>query len=279
MATEIAPGIFITEHQVADGKNGIIFGERAVLAIDAGTYPEEGQVMADFIRSRGREPDRMALTHGHPDHVLGSGVFIGAEVIAHTLCVAEIERLLPAMAQRINLSSQEVAARIAWPTLTFSGELRLDLGGKRVRLFPTPGHSQDGISVYVEEDRVLIAGDAVVTGIVPAIGAGDSRILEATLHKLLALDIEVIVPGHGEVVRGADQVGDWLQWIIGYLSGVRAFVKDALDRSLAPQDIAHQVDYDAFIGNRLPRERHNMPKRHIDTVNKIIEELLQGGNA
>ena len=274
MATEIAPGIFITEHQVADGKNGIIFGERAVLAIDAGTYPEEGQIMADFIRSQGRTPDRLVLTHGHPDHVLGSQVFIGAEVIAHTLCPVEINRILPSMAKRIKVSPAEARSRIAWPTMTFTDELHIDLGDKRVRLFPTPGHSQDGISVYLEDERLLIAGDAVVTSIVPAIGAGDSRGLEATLRNLLTMDIEVMVPGHGDVVRGPEAIQGWCHWIIGYLSGVRAAVQEALARDVAPDDVVDLVDYDRFIGDRLPKDRHKMPNRHRDSVTKIVQEEL-----
>lgn len=91
--------------------------------------------------------------------------------------------------------------QITWPTITFADELYLDLGDKHLHLFPTPGHSQDSISIYVEEEKLLIAGDSVVIGIVPAIGDGNSVVLEASLRKLAALDIEVMIPGgHGAVV-------------------------------------------------------------------------------
>ena len=39
--------------------------------------------MAEFIVQHGRSPDRLALTHAHGDHLLGSAAFRGAEVIAH----------------------------------------------------------------------------------------------------------------------------------------------------------------------------------------------------
>lgn len=275
MATEIAPGIFTTDHQVADGKNAIVFGARRALAIDTGTYPEEGQEMIDFIRTQGREPDLLVLTHGHGDHVLGSAPFKDAEVIAHDLCAAEMRRLLPSVAERKNISFEDLSAQIAWPTITFTDELTLDLGDKTVWLFPTPGHSQDGISVYVREDKLLVAGDSVVTSIVPAIGNGDSRVLQSSLAKLMTLDIEMMVPGHGKVIRGRAQVQDWLHWLIGYLGRVRAFVQDALTDGLAPEAIADAVDYETFIGNRLLRDKHKMPRRHQDTVNKIIQEELE----
>jgi len=133
----------------------------------------------------------------------------------------------------------------------------------------------DGISVYVREDKLLVAGDAVVTSIVPAIGSGDSRTLQASLARLMALDIAVIIPGHGEVVHGRPQVQDCLAWLIAYLDRVRAAVQDALARGAAPDEVIALVDYDKFIGERLPKDRHNMPNRHRDSVRKIVEEELQ----
>jgi glyoxylase-like metal-dependent hydrolase (beta-lactamase superfamily II) len=75
--TEVLPGLYTSDHQVAEGKNAIILGERGALAVDVGTYPEEGQIMADFIRSQGYTPNRVILTHGHGDHVLGGAAFAG----------------------------------------------------------------------------------------------------------------------------------------------------------------------------------------------------------
>ena len=274
MISEIAPGIFVADHKVAEGKNGILLTNRGAVAIDTGTYPHEGQEMVQFIEQQGYAPNRLIYTHGHGDHVLGSLPFIGAEVISHRLTPLEIKRLLPKWTEMYGVSATKLAARIAQPTITYSDELDLDLGNKRLRLFPTPGHSQDGVSVYVEQDRLLFAGDSVVTAIVPAIGDGDSHILETTLHDLLTLDIEIMVPGHGQVVYGQTQVQNWLQWIIDYLSGVRAAVNLALEAGTSADDVAQQLDYDAFVGQRLAQDKHNMPMRHRNTVAKIIAEEL-----
>lgn len=272
MITEIIPGVYAVDHAVAEGKNAIVVGQRAVWAIDAGTQPREGQEMADFIRGLGREPERLIYTHGHGDHALGSRAFQGAEVVAHELMPVECRRLLPILAQRTGADVDELVGQIAWPTITFSHELRLDLGDRRLRLFPTPGHSQDGISVLLEEEKLLIAGDAVVTGIVPAIGDGDSRVLEATLDRLAGMEIETLIPGHGPVVRGREEVQGWLGWLAGYLRGVRAAVSGGLQAGLSPEEAAGQVDYAIFVGDRLPADRHNMPGRHFNTARKIAQE-------
>ena len=272
MFAEISSGVYSARHQVAEGKNAIVFGMRGALAIDGGTLPEEGQAMADFIRDKGCAVDRLALTHGHADHVLGAGPLAGGEVYAHVKTPGVIRRQIPGWAKRQNRSEQEVAADLVWPTVLYKDELRIDLGGKTVWFFPTPGHSEDGVSALVEEDKLLIGGDAVVTGIVPAIGDGDSRVLEASLGRLAQMQIEILIPGHGPEVYGADAARDWIEWEAAYLAGVRNRVRELLVGGRDIDAVADGVDFAEFVGDRLPADRHKMPSRHRNTVVKIAEE-------
>jgi len=272
MFTEEAPGVFSVASRFVDGKNGLVFGSRGALAVDGSNFPDEGQAMADFMRGRGWAPNRLVLTHGHGDHILGAAPLAGGEVFAHALTPGVMRDQVPGFARRWGVSDAEAAARLVRPTVTFRGDLWMDLGDKRVWLFETPGHSVDGTSVYVQEDRLLFPGDTVVTGIVPAIGNGDSRAMEATLRRLMELEIEVLTPGHGRVLHGADRVQDWLQWQAGYLSGVRARVRAALDGGKDAEAAADAADFGTLIGNRLPADAHGMPGRHRATVMKIVEE-------
>lgn len=275
MVVEIAPGVFSAGHRVAEGKNAIVIGTRGALAIDGGTHAEEGRAMADFIRAQGCVVDRLALTHGHADHVLGAGPLAGGEVYAHIKTPAVIRRQIPGWAARQGRSEQEVAADLVWPTVLYADELRIDLGGKTVWFFPTPGHSEDGVSALVEEDRLLIGGDAVVTGIVPAIGDGDSRVLEASLHRLAKMEIETLIPGHGPEVYGRAAVRGWIEWAAGYLAGVRGRVQELLAGGTEEAAAIDAVTFDEFIGDRLPADRHKMPSRHRNTVAKIAAEELE----
>ena len=271
MFDEVAPGVYSVNSRFVDGKNGIVFGEHGTLAVDGSNFPDEGQAMADFIQSKGFEPNRLVLTHGHGDHILGAAPLAGGEVFAHTTTPGVIRRQIPGWAENWGVSSNEAARRVIRPTVTFQDALWIDLGGKRVRVFSTPGHSEDGVSVYVEEDRVLFAGDTVVTSIVPAIGNGNSEVLGASLDRLVHMEIEVLVPGHGDVLQGANRVVDWLGWQIRYLSGVRDAVRKALDREEDPEDAA---DFRTFVGDQLPASRNDMPGRHRNTVTQIVEEEL-----
>jgi glyoxylase-like metal-dependent hydrolase (beta-lactamase superfamily II) len=275
MFNEVTAGVYSAEHRVAEGKNAIVFGSRGALAIDGGTCEEEGQAMADFIREKGCEPNRLALTHGHGDHVLVAGPLAGGEVYAHARTPDVIRRQIPAWATRQQRSEEEVAADLVWPNVLYADELRIDLGGKTVWFFPTPGHSEDGVTALVEEDKLLIGGDAVVTGIVPAIGDGDSRVLEASLGRLAELDIEILLPGHGPTVYGAEQVRGWIEWEAGYLARVRGLVQKLLDEGLGEEELLDRIAFEDFVGERLPADKHGMPKRHRATTAKILAEEIE----
>ncbi len=273
MFTEEAQGVFSFASRFVDGKNGVVIGSRSAVAIDCSNYVDEAESMAGLIRDSGRDVDRLALTHGHGDHVLGALPLIGGEVFAHKLTPAKIESQLVGFAKKWETTVEDARSRLPWPTVTFSEEMWLDLGEKHLWMFPTPGHSEDGLSIYVEEDRLLFSGDSVVNGIVAAIGDGDSRILERSLARLLEVDIETLVPGHGYTIKGRKAVRDWLTWQAGYLRSVRDKVREMLGDGATAEE-AEAVTFDSFIGDRLPVDRNGMPKRHRNTVDKIVEEEM-----
>lgn len=270
MFSELAPGIFSVAHRFVDGRNGIVIGRRGAVAIDVCNYPDEGTAMAAFMMDKGCAANRVILTHGHGDHVLGGQVFVGGDVFAHARAPDVMRRLLPGWAERTKESLSAVMDRALWPTITFTDELRIDLGDKTLHIFPTPGHSEDSVCVYVPEARVLFAGDTAVTGIVPAIGEGDGRDLERSLQRLLTLDIEILVAGHGPVLQGAAVIREWLTWLYSYLIDVRAYVREK--PQLGVDTLVNTISFERFIGDRLPADQFNMLRRHRNTVLKIIAE-------
>jgi len=270
MITEIGDGIFSAPHSIAEGKNAIIFGRRWAMAVDSGLHQSEGEAIAAFIRERGYYPDRLVLTHCHNDHILGGKAFENAEVFAHANAPAVIRRHLINFARFWNITEHETAVRVLRPTVLFSGELTIDLGELPVRLLYTPGHSEDHISAYIETQQLLIAGDVVVNSIIPAFMDGDSRVLEATLGNLLTLPIKRLLPGHGSLIDGAENVRAALQWTIDYLSGVRECVRRVQASGFGKQAALESADYKRLVGNRLPQEK--MQQRHNNSVSKIFDE-------
>ena len=113
---EVASGVFSVAHDFVEGKNAVVFGDDGALAIDGGNYVEDGEAMAAFMRERGSETGRLALTHGHGDHVLGAAPVAGGEVFAHDRTPAVMERQVAGWAQSWEVSEAEARTRLPWPT-------------------------------------------------------------------------------------------------------------------------------------------------------------------
>ena len=278
MFEQVAPGVYAVSNRWVEGKSGIVVGHRDAAAVDACGHGDEGQAMAAFIVEQGFQPRRLLLTHGHGDHILGGAPFKGADVFAHESTASVIRGQLEGWAEETGETTAEVEARVIWPTITFRERMTIDLGGKHLQLIHAPGHSIDGACVYVEEDRVLFGGDTAVTGIVPAIGGGDSVTLESTLRMLAEMTVEVLVPGHGSVMRGEGRVRQWLLGWADYLAKVRSVTWEALQRGEDPESVASSVSFEEFVGSRLPADRHDMRRRHHSAVAKIIQEGVAKGD-
>lgn len=68
-----------------------------------------------------------------------------------------------------------------------------------------PGHSMGGIALYNKDAKVLIPGDVVYADY--AIGrfdlfGADASELKKSLARLSELDVDVLLPGHNQIVRG-----------------------------------------------------------------------------
>jgi glyoxylase-like metal-dependent hydrolase (beta-lactamase superfamily II) len=70
----------------------------------------------------------------------------------------------------------------------------------RLTVLPAPGHCADHVVLYDPETRVLLAGDAFMGTYfaTPNADVDSVRWLE-TLERLLDLDVEILVEGHGHV--------------------------------------------------------------------------------
>lgn len=207
----------------------ILTSEGAVL-IDTLLYPEETLQLRQFIRERLNTEVRYVInSHYHADHTLGTCFFDGAEVIAHRRCYELLNtRGREGLARMQQSSADMMNLSVVLPHIVFDDHLTLQVGGKTFHLTHTPGHSEDSIVVYLEEDQVLFAADTVMS--LPHFVDGSYELLLNSLTSLQGRTYENIVQGHGDIVlRG--EVESKLREDITYLTKLDQAVMRALESS------------------------------------------------
>ncbi len=216
---------------------GVIAGPQWAVVIDTLALPDETLGMREFIEHELNVPVRYVInTHYHADHAWGDCFFPGATVIAHARCRDLLdERGRPSLeaARRQNVALRQV--KIVLPHVTFDrGELNLRVGKKNLTLMPAAGHSEDGIAVLVEEDRVLFAGDAFMP--LPYVVDGDVDEIGASIKKIGRMGLENIVQGHGDIIlRGEIEAA--VKENLTYLHNIKKFVRAVARRKSSEDEL------------------------------------------
>lgn len=133
------------------------------------------------------ELQEILLTHVHQDHMGGV-----AQVRARFGELKVSKKAWPGKDEAYNL-----------PLTYIEDGACIMTDGATLRAIHTPGHAQDHLCYYLEEEKALFTGDLVLgagTTVVPEEGGGLIAYM-ASLRKLLTLDIAVIYPAHGPAIR------------------------------------------------------------------------------
>jgi glyoxylase-like metal-dependent hydrolase (beta-lactamase superfamily II) len=216
---------------------GVIIGPQWAVVIDTLALPEETLGMREFIEHElGVQVRYVINTHYHADHTWGNCFFPGATVIGHGRCrelLIEHGKTSLDSARQQNPSLRQV--KIVPPHLTFSaGDLTTRVGKKNLIVSPAFGHSDDGISVLVEEDRVLFAGDSFMP--LPYIVDGNIDDLLASIKKIGRMGLENIIQGHGDIIlRG--EIDAAVRENINYLNNIKKAVKSIGRRKNAEEQL------------------------------------------
>ena len=206
---------------------GAVIGQDWAVVIDTLAFPDETLAIREFIEEELKRKVRYVInTHYHADHSWGNCYFPGAYILGHALCRDNLIKYgQKSLGRAIETDNVFQKTQIVLPHLTLdSGVLELIVSDKTLRFVELPGHSNDGIGVYIVEDEVLFAGDVWMP--IPHIVDGDSEIMRQSLKKIASMTIENVVQGHGEVIlRG--EVGSSIYDRIAYLDTIDKIVEEA----------------------------------------------------
>lgn len=172
-------------------------------------------------------------THANGDHCHGNGCCPQAEIIASEASAREMAEVPPATLAMFKAAGAKLGPAGAYfadifapfdfenvderaPTRTFSGQLDLKVGDKAVQLIEVgPAHTGGDVLVYVPRDRAVFTGDILFINGTPLMWAGPVKNWIAACERILAMDVDVIVPGHGPITdkAGVQRVADYLAYV------------------------------------------------------------------
>jgi len=250
-----------TSELYAQVTTGAIVTPAGAVLIDTLPFPVESRELAATVnRTCSAGVRYVVLTHYHADHTYGTFLFPKADVVAHAKC-SELLRTVgaPALAAAKAEEPDLEDVIIRLPDITFEeGEIVLQMGNKIMRLIHSPGHTEDSIMVYVEEDRVLFAADTVMP--VPSIVDGNVETLRASLQKVSNLPIENLIQGHGEVVLRGEVTGI-IKSSLSYLDKLESQVDKVIKSSKGEKGLA-KISIESCGLSRIP-------------LNGLVQEIHQ----
>lgn len=173
------------------------------------------------IRAWTKSPARLAVyTHGHVDHAFGLEPFEAEkppklEVVAHEALVARFDRyqLTAGYNEAINARQFGMAkwpTNYRYPDTTYRDRLDMTVGGEQIELRHAKGETDDHTYMWLPQRRVLCTGDLFIWAS-PNCGNPQKvqrfpREWAQALRAMAALKADVLCPGHGPPIYGAERV-------------------------------------------------------------------------
>jgi len=220
---------------------GFVTTLEGVVMIDTPMMPSDAIKWRDLIDQKG-EVRYVINTEPHADHYTGNAFFTGT-VIAHQgtrealATVSEgdiIERMKVMDPEGVSLMD---GYRLKRPAITFTEKLTLYLGDHTFELIHLPGHTASEIAVYIPEERLVFTSDNVFYKIQTWFHEADPQAWLESLRRLGDLDVDVIVPGHGEVCDKG-YLGEQAAFIEEWIAAVRDAIKRGLSKEQAQAEIS-----------------------------------------
>jgi glyoxylase-like metal-dependent hydrolase (beta-lactamase superfamily II) len=213
-------------------------------------------------------PDFVALTHWHWDHIFGLPVLQNALSIAHFETKKEMNTLVSyewsdeALDARVKegteiefcadcikkeFSEKPRNIQILPPSLTFQKQLELDLGDVTCVLEHVGGdHSHDSVVIYIKEEKILFLGDCIYADIFSAKRNYTTKRTFKLIQELEKFDAETYILSHGEAIDRTEfleeinllkTVGTYTETYKGDAEKIKVAYKQELDRELNEDEL------------------------------------------
>jgi cyclase len=269
----VAEGVHAWIGAGGDSNAGAIETPHGVIAIDAQQYPRLAKQFRTAVEAKTGKPVwQLVNTHCHLDHTAGNIVFADVPIVAHDKTLAAMHANLGAKSgaywtvsdyptkikmlfgqnlfelvpendpaqvwfhQRIALPDYATLT-IAPPTATFADHFIFHLPNETIHLdYWGPAHCDGDIVVSLEKSKVVFLGDLLFHGRFPWLGDCDLSGLIDRLAQVLALDVAVVIPGHGMPTDLA-QVARFRDMLAALRGAVAAAIKAGASEEAAVREV------------------------------------------
>jgi len=275
---ELAEGLFAYIQPTGESgvsNAGLLVGDRSAALIDTLMVPSLNQPFVEAIKKTTALPiTKIIHTHHHIDHIGGDSLFPQAEVFAHKEARERILKaglLKPVFARFMPRFAREFdQVEITSPTVTFEHDLNFYLGNREVRLIVFgPAHTPGDVGVYLPKEKILFAGDIAFFYVSPLAHEGTLKGWERACDRILEMDVETIVPGHGPIGTKED-----LRLVRDYLRLIQQEGEETLAAGHGPLEAGKKIDLGPFREWReWPRVLVNVYRWSLERENKLDAPL------
>ena len=243
-----------------------------LVAFDSSGERTGSRCVESLRRWSGAPVTHLVYTHGHVDHVGGSGAFVAdAErredarpvVVAHENVPARFDRYDRTNGWNLVINSRQfgwlprssglgiggqarfLPADVARPDVTYRDRHELVAGGTPIELRHARGETDDHTWAWLPEQRAVCAGDFVIWNFP---NAGNPQKVQrfpeewaAALRDMAAVGPELLLPAHGLPIGGKDRIASVLDQIATVLEHLVADVLALMNAGASLDEIVHTV--------------------------------------
>jgi cyclase len=259
----------------------IVDGDQTLLVNTLFDLKLTAEMLAEMRRSvpAAEHINTLFNTHHNGDHTFGNQLVDGAEIVATKATFDEMDPTHPALYHSMMVNAKQLGrgaeflaelfkpfdfsgVELRKPNRTFSGELELKVGGKTVRLIELgPAHTRGDTVALVPEDRVVFTGDLLFNEGTPIAWAGPVSNWVRACDRILAMDVDVVVPGHGPICDKQP-----VREMKGYLEFVQDEARKRFDKGMNAREAAFDISLGRYAD-------WGDAERVVVTVRNLFEEF------
>ncbi len=244
--------------------------EGGLVTFDASHQNSAGAVVEALRTWTNDRIDSLVYTHGHVDHVGGSGAVVAdaarlghrrPRVVGHDNVAPRMQRYRDTNGYNVIINARQfggvkrdfgmgaapdfLAEDVAWPDTTYSSHLNLNVGGLDFELHHGKGETDDHTWAWVPEHKALCVGDLAVW-VFP--NAGNPQKVQRYPHEwaqalrtMMAYPAELFLPAHGLPIVGRDRIQRVLGDVAGALEGLVTDTLALMNQGATLDEIIHTV--------------------------------------